>query len=99
MLLLYSLVFVELEFSELRLLGILRSSHTHGVLGSSRGTEHKRSQGCWTPTLSYGLFLGCLVQSPTRLAVTCSSTPDVTCSWGLIWTNVNILASGAMNRS
>src|SRR5687767_2069001 len=39
------------------------------------------------------------VQSPTRLAVPCSSKPDVTLDLGLIWTNVNMLPSGAMNRS
>jgi hypothetical protein len=37
---------------------------------------------------------------PTRLAVPCSSNPDVTCwSVGLTWTNENILPSGAMNKS
>jgi hypothetical protein len=39
------------------------------------------------------------VQSPIRLVVTRCSTPDATTSGGSVWTNVNLLPSGSMNRS
>jgi hypothetical protein len=39
------------------------------------------------------------VQSPTRSAVPRGSNPDPTRSEGVVRTNVNILPSGAMNRS
>jgi hypothetical protein len=57
--------------------------------------------------LAYGFYAlvqrvkpkeGSAVQSPTRLAVTRSSEPDAT-TWGSALTHVNMLPSGAMNRS
>src|SRR5215216_7727768 len=51
------------------------------------------------PVWGFSLRPGLAVQSPTRSAVPRSSNPDVTLDLGLIWTNVNLLPSGAMNRS
>jgi hypothetical protein len=58
--------------------------------------KKSKGRGLASPTPSaQALFLA--VHSPTRLALPHSSKPDVTNSEGLVWTNVNIEPSGAMN--
>src|SRR5918997_3691565 len=48
------------------------------------------SPKCVEQEFSEVCAIRCLVQSPTRLAVPCSSNPDVTVL-GSVWTNVNML--------
>jgi len=85
----------------------IRSTATPPVLGGPAtivGSElpGKRAPALYlfpVPVWGFSLRPSLAVQSPTRSAVPCSSNPDVTLDLGLICTNVNLLPSGAMNRS
>jgi hypothetical protein len=85
----------------------IRSTATPPVLGAPATIVGPELPGKRAPALflfpvpfwGFALRPGLAVQSPTRSAVPRSSNPDVTLDLGLIWTNVNLLPSGAMNRS